>query len=261
MTRIVLENLTKGFPGVEDQQYRTVVDHLSLQIEHDCFATLLGPNGCGKSVTLKMIAGMLQPDAGRVLIVPSHEGPVRVGFVWQDYRSSLLPWMDVADNISFGLRLRGESRRLRRSRAVSLLRRFSRVIDPHQKTYSLSGGQQQLVSILRSTIVEPDIWLADEPYSAIDTETSWTMAFEFERVWLERPTPVLFVSHDIDQAILLATDIMLMDGAGSIAHRLHNTLSRPRNAKMLTSPEHIRLRKAVFEFFMQQGAIGAEDKL
>jgi NitT/TauT family transport system ATP-binding protein len=148
-------------------------------------------------------------------------------------------------------------RRKDRHRAVApLLAEFMPDVNPGDRCYSLSGGEQQLVSILRSTTIEPDVMLLDEPFSALDQQRSWHMALHVERIWTARPIPTVFVSHDVDEAILLADEVLLMSNRGKIEGAVRNTLPRPRKIDMLTSSEHLRCRHEVISFLRQQNSNG-----
>lgn len=254
MTSISIRSLSKRFP-TKDNGWKTVIDSFSLNIPARSFFTILGPNGSGKSTLLNLVSGVLQPDAGVVEVNGLEHRRPRIGYVWQDYRASLLPWADVTENVSFALRIQGMSRSKRLTLVQEALGEFRLGILPTQRCYELSGGQQQLVSILRSTVGSPDLLLLDEPLSALDQATSWTMAFKLERVWSTLAVPALLVSHDVDEAIMLADEVLLMSRQGRIAQRIMNTLPRPREVKMLTSSEHARCRQEVIEFLFEQGAL------
>jgi NitT/TauT family transport system ATP-binding protein len=259
MSAIVLDRVSKSF-AQEDHAPRAVLSDVTLRVPEGTFTTLLGPNGSGKTTLLNLVAGLLRPDTGTVEIQVDHGGKPQIGFVWQDYRASLLPWFDVGENITFPLRLRGVERRVRRQTAEAVLERFL----PHpkgqiragQRCYVLSGGQQQLVSLLRSLACAPDALLFDEPFSALDQQTRWNMAFHLERVWMERPVPSLFISHDVDEAILLADEVLMITARGGrVEHRLRNELPRPRSVKMLTSREHVAYRQEAIDFLYRQGVV------
>jgi len=259
MTKIRLESVAKSYPSPLGGS-NVVFSDLSLEISDSLFITIIGPNGCGKTTLLNLIAGIVKPDSGTITIETQNIEKPRVGYVWQDYRASLLPWLDVAENISFPLRIQGINRTERREIARRILSDFNTSINIRQKIHQLSGGQQQLVSILRSSVSQPDILLFDEPLSALDQPTSWTMAFRIEQVWMSRKVPAIFVSHDVDEAIMLADQILLMGrNRGEIEQVIFNDLPHPRHVKMLTSAKHMECRGRVIEFLSQKGAI--QDRL
>lgn len=251
---VSIQNVSKSFRdnGTVDR----VLTNLSLTFAGGSFTTIVGPNGCGKTTLLNIVAGLVIPDEGSVNIVTATGEPARIGYIWQDYRASLLPWMNVGENIAFPLRIRGASRRERKLAAANTLSSFSTDINITDRIYSLSGGQQQLVCLLRSNVANPDVLLLDEPLSALDQFTRWTMAFKIEEFWMRNKIPTIFVSHDVDEAVMLADEIILMgrDG-GSLYERVVNSLPRPRNKRMLTASDHIRCREQIIDFLFQQGAI------
>ena len=254
VTMIMARALCKGFS--QNGETNLVLRDVSVEFSNGRFTTIVGPNGCGKTTLLNTVAGLVSPDSGSVHIVTDHEGPARIGYVWQDYRASLLPWLSVADNISFPLKIHGASRRERHKAALEALSVFASDIRPDDPVYSLSGGQQQLVCLLRSYISNPDVLLLDEPLSALDQFTRWTMAFRIEEFWLRNRTPAIFVSHDVDEAVMLADEVLLMSQEdGRIMRTIENPLPRPRNKRMLTSKEHIQCREEVIDFLFTQGAI------
>jgi NitT/TauT family transport system ATP-binding protein len=254
MTRIFLDRVSKSFEG--DDGTTSVLSDLTMDISSPSFTVVIGPNGCGKTTLLSLMAGVEQPDSGSVSITVDHPGRPQVGYVWQDYRASLLPWLSVGENISYPLYLSGRGRRDRRGVATKVLNEFLPGIGVDQACYELSGGQQQLVSLLRSIVTTPDFLLFDEPLSALDQPSKWTIAFRIERIWMDQQVPAIFVSHDIDEAIMLADHIHLMGKrGGGIERTLLNELPRPRNVKMLTSNEHNRCRSEVIQFLTERGAI------
>lgn len=252
MTTIQLKDVSKVF-RLADGTTLQALDKLSLTLDRPKIFALVGPNGAGKSTALNIIAGLLQPDAGSIEIVTQNHHRPHIGYVWQNYRASLLPWANAAENVAFGAKLQGVPRDVREGSAINLLRQFAPTINPRQKCYELSGGQQQLLSVLRSFAVRPDVLLADEPTSALDPQARWSMIFQIEKVWMSNPVPTLYVSHDIDEAVLIADDILLMSrNGGHIERRITNPLPRPRHAEMLSAPEHVELRRQILEFLFRQ---------
>lgn len=248
-----LSHVMKRFSGTVGE--RLVIPDLSLDVTSGSFATLVGPNGCGKSTLLNLIAGLMPMDAGTITIDGLNKRQPQIGYVRQDYRASLLPWLSVAENIAFPLRIRGIQRNERRAAAVELVSAFLPSVDPRVRCYDLSGGQQQLVNLLRCAIAQPDVYLLDEPFSALDQERRWATALYVEKLWTERRVPTIFVSHDVDEAILLGDVIHLMKRSGQITASICNPLPRPRSIRMLTTDEHLRCRREIIEFLVEQSAV------
>lgn len=252
--QIRIENINKSFRS-KDGEVKTIFRDFSLSIQEPDFTTIIGPNGCGKSTLLNLISGIEKVDSGSVVLENNDKNQSSIGYVWQDYRSSLLPWLNVYQNIEFPLKLRNIEKTERRKIVDDLLNEFRISFSPKKEVYKLSGGQQQLVCLLRSVASNPSLLLCDEPFSALDQSSRWTMAFYLEQLWLKKKMPVLFVSHDIDESILLGSKIMLLNKSAEVEEILGNPLPRPRNIEMLSSPEHIKLRQRVIQFMKVNGAI------
>ncbi|HBZ66496.1 MAG TPA: hypothetical protein DEO70_06635 [Bacteroidales bacterium] len=251
---IKLKNIYKSFSD-DNGNIKNVLSDFSFEVEDSKFYTIVGPNGCGKSTVLNLFAGVILPDTGEVVVNSKLSESIHIGYVWQDYRSSLLPWYNVAENITLPLRIKGVIKSQRMKIANELLNSFNTDLTASQLTYELSGGQQQLINLLRNMVIEPDILLLDEPFSALDQSNRWSMAFRFEQMWLDLKIPVLFVSHDIDEAVLLGDEIILLNKNGQIEKRIKNESPRPRSVDMLSTERHINCRKEVIEFLFEQGAI------
>ncbi len=251
LAKVAVSGVCKSF-SLSDGSVRTVLRDISLELDGRRFTSLIGPNGCGKSTFLGVIAGIIPADSGTVQCANLKNSQPRVGYVWQDYRASLLPWLTAAENVAFPLRLQGESKERRLAAAIAMMQEFMPTVDPRKPCYQLSGGQQQLLCLLRSAVVHPDLLLFDEPFSALDQNRRWSMTTYVERIWQATNAPALFISHDVDEAILLADDIVLMNAEGRIEDRIQNPLPRPRHQKLLTDVQHIKCRDAVIAFLLAQ---------
>jgi NitT/TauT family transport system ATP-binding protein len=258
MLRIELNNVSKHFID-EDGSVKNVIKDLTLNIENSVFYTLIGPNASGKSTLINLISGLFKPNAGTINSI-SEKDSIRIGYIWQDYRSTLLPWLNIAENIALPLRIEGKPKVERLKCANDILNKYDIRLDLKEKIYNLSGGQQQLVGLLRGIIINPDLLLFDEPLSALDQLNSWKMAFIIERIWLILKVPVLFISHDIDEAVLLADEILLMSKFEKrIKGVIKNTLPRPRNKEMLSSREHILCRDEAIQFLFEEDRLMHKD--
>lgn len=252
--QIVISDLRKSYRTSRTNTIR-VLRGVDLKLTSSEIVTMVGPNGSGKSTLLNVIAGLQSADAGKIEFRSSLKDKPQAGYVWQDYRASLLPWLTVEENISFPLRLAGESRHSRRQKARAVLDELRIGIKPNQYVYALSGGQQQLVSLLRSFIIRPDFFLLDEPFSALDQQTRWSLAAYVETIWNHNQVPTLMVSHDIDEAIMVADRILLLSAvSGSVALDLYNNLPRPRTVDMLTTETHISLRNHIIDFLTAENS-------
>lgn len=222
---------------------------LSLSVPEGRFVAIIGPSGCGKTTALRMMDGLVAPDAGRVLVNGTPvQGPRReCGFVFQDF--GLYPWRTVLENVAFGLELRGVGREERYDLASPIidlvgLRGFERTF-PHQ----LSGGMQQRVGIARALLVEPEILLMDEPFGALDALTRRQMQFELLRILATRGRATsVFVTHDLDEAILLADTVIVMTGRpGRVGTTVDVPFTREeRGEAILETPEFADLRRRLW---------------
>ncbi|MDC7789960.1 ABC transporter ATP-binding protein [Rhodoplanes sp. TEM] len=226
----------------------TALDGVSFDIGRHEFVAVLGPSGCGKSTLLRLIAGLIAPTRGSVEIwgMPVTEPRDEIGIVFQ--RPTLLPWFDVLGNVTFPMRHKyGRVGEAERARARELLALVDLADFADKRIDELSGGMQQRVAIARALLLDPDILLMDEPFSALDALTRDEMSFELLRIWSERPKTVLFITHSIPEAVLLADRIVVMTPRpGRVREILDVPLPRPRSLATLTDPtfhalaDHIR---------------------
>ncbi|PKO82010.1 MAG: ABC transporter [Betaproteobacteria bacterium HGW-Betaproteobacteria-13] len=202
------------------------------------FVSIIGPSGCGKSTILRLVAGLLQPTSGTVSIFdrPVTEPRDEIGMVFQ--KPTLLPWLNVLDNITFPMRHKyGRVDDRDTARAHALLDMIGLREFAGKRPGELSGGMQQRVAIARSLLHDPDILLMDEPFSALDALTRDEMSFELLRIWSERPKTVVFVTHSIQEAILLSDRIVVMSARpGRVAEIIDVPLPRPRSLATLSDP-------------------------
>ncbi len=230
MSQVEIRHVSKRFQ--QNGASLEVLRDVSITIEQGEFVCLLGPSGCGKSTIVHLIAGLERPDSGQVLVdgVPvTGPDPSRV-VVFQD--AALFPWLTVAANVEFGLRMAGVARRPRRERALEYLRlvHLSKFIQayPHQ----LSGGMRQRVAIARALALQPEVLLMDEPFAALDAQTRAVLQNELLEIWeLARPT-ILFVTHNVREATGLADRVYLVSSRpGRVRSVERITVARPRHAE------------------------------
>jgi len=220
------------------------VQDVSLTILPGEFVCLLGPSGCGKSTLLGALAGHLSPSSGTIRLdgeAIAGPSPER-GLVFQQH--TLFPWKKVIENVAFGLKMQGVSRDERLQRAHELLRAIG--LDGFEQRYpaELSGGMQQRVEIARVLINHPRVLLMDEPFGALDAMTRLMMQELLLELWARIRTTVVFVTHDIDEALFLADRIVVMSARpGRILEELWVDFPRPRRTELVTEPEFSRLKR------------------
>ena len=216
----------------------TALQGVDLHLRRHEFVSLIGPSGCGKSTILRLIAGLIRPSSGEVRIfdLPVTEPRDEIGMVFQ--KPTLLPWLSVLDNITFPMRHNyGHVEMKEEARAQQLLEMIGLRDFGHKRPHELSGGMQQRVAIARSLLHDPDILLMDEPFSALDALTRDEMSLELLRIWNERPKTVVFVTHSIQEALLLSDRIVVMSARpGRVADIIDVPLARPRSMATLADP-------------------------
>jgi NitT/TauT family transport system ATP-binding protein len=224
------------------------LEHVSLAIERNEFVSIVGPSGCGKSTLLRLIAGLLQPSAGRVMIDGARvQGPRRdVGIVFQT--PTLLPWANVLANVLFPLKVLRRLDRHSTDQAFELLRLVGLAEFARKMPSELSGGMQQRAAICRALIHEPAILLMDEPFGALDALTREEMSLELLRIWTERPKTIIFVTHSVPEAVLLADRVSVMTRRpGRIIETIDIPLARPRSYEQESQPEFYRCARRIRE--------------
>lgn len=205
------------------------LDEISFTVRDREIVCIVGPSGCGKTTLLKLIAGLLKPTAGEVVFSPDRpKGHPQTALVFQDH--GLFPWMNVVDNIAFGLEMSGMGRAERRNRAGSFLHRIGLGSFGASFPHELSVGMQQRVGIARAFVSEAEILLMDEPFGSLDAQTKQVLREELLRIWSTNQKTIVFVTHDIEEAILLSDRILVMTGRPArIQAEIPVSLPRPRD--------------------------------
>jgi NitT/TauT family transport system ATP-binding protein len=234
MIRIEVQHLSKSFP-FQGSTMQAVSD-VSFAIRKGEFVALLGPSGCGKSTILNMIATLLRPSGGEITIDGQRSRPDKanpnVGYVFQ--RDTLFPWRTVADNVGYGLELKGVKASERADRVACCLAMAG--LEGFGTAYpsALSGGMRQRAALMRTLVVEPQILLMDEPFGALDTHTKIDMHEVLLNIWDREQQTVLFVTHDLAEALTLADRIILLSARpGRIKESFDVDFPRPRDAVAL----------------------------
>jgi len=215
--------------------------------------TIFGPNGCGKSTLINLIAGLLPYDDGVVTIGGKPVSGSRIGYVFQNYREALFPWMRSVDNIYYPLKLLGMNKDAQKDRTEKILANFDLKFDLNRYPYELSGGQQQTVSIIRSLVVEPEVMFLDEPFSALDYEMTLQMRDTLQRVFMATKTTTIVVSHDLEEAVYLSDLVLLLTRRPTqIADFVPFNAPRPRDLATLSDPEFVRVKAHCLDVFQRE---------
>src|SRR6266566_1735893 len=238
MSKLVIDGVGLTFPGIRDGAPTVALQPVSLAVTDNDFISILGPSGCGKSTLLRIVAGLDAPTSGRVLLdgVPVSAPGADRGMVFQSY--TLFPWLTVRQNICFGLRVKGVPQARQNDIAARYIERVGlRGFENHYPKM-LSGGMQQRTAIARALANEPKILLLDEPFGALDNQTRGLMQELLLGIWEADRKTVLFVTHDIDEAIFMANRVAVMSARpGRIKSDIAIDLSHPRHYTVKTTPE------------------------
>ena len=249
VSSLTIEGVGRVFPPAHRGGAATVaLQPTDLAVAHNDFITILGPSGCGKSTLLRIVAGLDTPTSGRVLMdgqPVGGPGPDR-GMVFQSY--SLFPWMTVRENICFGLARRGCRRRSRRRSPAISWRRSGCGSSPTIIPKTLSGGMKQRTALARALANDPKVLLLDEPFGALDNQTRALMQELLLGIWEADRKTVLFVTHDIDEAIFLANRVVVMTARpGRIKCDVAVDLPHPRTYTVKTTPEFAEYKARLTE--------------
>ncbi|TGQ39713.1 ABC transporter ATP-binding protein [Mesorhizobium sp. M00.F.Ca.ET.216.01.1.1] len=248
MSKLLIEHVSRTFAGVRGGQPVQALMPVELAVAANDFITILGPSGCGKSTLLRIVAGLEAPSEGRVLLdgkAVSRPGLDR-GMVFQSY--TLFPWLTVAENIAFGLRERGMAERERDEIVASYVDLVGLKGFENHWPKQISGGMQQRTAIARALANDPEILLLDEPFGALDNQTRGLMQELLLGIWERRQKTVLFVTHDIEEAIFMASRVVVMTARpGRIKSDVAVDLPHPRHYTLKTSPEFSALKAQLTE--------------
>ncbi|GAA5166751.1 ABC transporter ATP-binding protein [Viridibacterium curvum] len=269
MNAATAEATQTGWIRVEDLSVRfttrteevVAIDRASIDVKPGEFVTLIGPSGCGKSTLLNVVAGFLKASSGSVTVDgEAINGPsVQRGVVFQQY--SLFPWLTVRQNVEFGMKMKGVGRSTREASARTLLGLAGLLAFENHYPDQLSGGMKQRVGIVRALATSPQVLLMDEPFGALDAQTRVVMQEILTNMWQKFRLSVLFITHDIDEAVFLSDRIYVMTARpGRIKAEIRIDLPRPRTAAMTSSPEFITYVQQLRQLIREESlaAMGSE---
>lgn len=250
-THVTIRGLDKTFAG------QPLYQNLNLDLPKGKIVSIFGPNGCGKSTLMNMIAGLIPLDRGEILFDGKTLADTTIGYVFQNYRDALFPWLSAWSNIAYPLKRRGIKADAVKKRVAELSEMFDIRFDLQRYPYELSGGQQQTVCIMRALATEPEVMFLDEPFSALDFEMTLFIRDKLQQVQLATGVTMLIVSHDLEDAVFLADEILLLTRRPTqVAEIVPFDLPRPRTAEVMSHPEFIRVKAHTLEIFKREMAAG-----
>ena len=245
--RIEIDGLAKRFGPL------SVFEDINLTIGEREIVSIVGPSGCGKTTMLRCIDGLVRPDGGEVRIDGQRvtTPPRGVAVVFQHF--GLFPWKTVFEYLAYGLRLAGVPKKQIEESVPRYIELVGLSGFEKAYPYQLSGGMQQRTGLARALATEPRVLLMDEPFASIDAQTREILQFELLRIWESRPTSMVFVTHSIEEAVLMGDRVVVLRGRPSSVHEVIETgLPRPRTREVLSSPRFNEVREHVWSKLMQE---------
>ncbi|MDP2412152.1 MAG: ATP-binding cassette domain-containing protein [Pseudolabrys sp.] len=244
---VTIRGLSKRFDTA------VIYDNFDLDIPRGELISVFGPNGCGKSTLINMIAGLIPVDAGEILFDGMRLDEIKFGYVFQNYREALFPWMRAFDNIAYPLKMMNVPAAERKARTEKLVAHLGVKIDLNLYPYKMSGGQQQLVSIMRALVVEPEILFLDEPFSALDYEMTLFMRDQLQKLFMESGTTMVLVSHDLEEAVYLADRVLLLSRhPARVADFKVVRSARPRTDATLSDADFVQTKAHCLDVFQRE---------
>lgn len=249
MTLLHIEHLSQSYVDPFNDEVTTAVGDVSFSVPQGEFVALLGPSGCGKTTVLNVVAGFIEATAGTVEVAGqpvAGPGPDR-GVVFQDF--ALFPWLTVESNVAFGLKVRGVPKAERSDKAQEMIEMVGLGGFGAKYPHELSGGMRQRAGVARVLATEPTMMLMDEPFASIDAQTRRVLQQEVLRIWSAQQPTVLFVTHDVEEAIFMSDRIIVLSSRPSTVQAdVRVTLTRPRAwSTVQTDPEFLRLRTELMQ--------------
>lgn len=224
---IKIENIHKKFFS-KSKETHTLSD-INLEFKKGEFICLLGPSGCGKSTLLNIVAGLETPTGGKVYLNNNEINGVGVDRAVMFQESALFPWLKVIENVEFGMKIAGVSKEERRKKALEYLKMVHLTKFKDSYVHELSGGMRQRVALARALTLDSEVLLMDEPFSALDSQTKSILQTELQRIWWETKKTIIFVTHNVEEAVFLADRIIVMSAnPGKVKKEFKIELGRPR---------------------------------
>ncbi len=250
--KLRVRDVTLGYPSPESEWF-TVLENVTFDVMDGEFVSVVGPSGCGKTTLLRILDGLVKPDRGQVIIndtVVTKPGPDR-GFVFQG--DSLMPWRTIVENVAFGLEVQKVPTEKQTATIGDLLKLVGLVRFKNAYPYQLSGGMRQRVNLARALAIDPDVLLMDEPFAALDAQTRELMQSELLRIWSQRRKTVIFVTHQIDEAVYLADRVLVLGTRpGRVIKEIRVELPRPRELSVKRTPACLEYMDEIWGLLSQE---------
>jgi len=230
-----------------------IYQDFSFDFKSGTFTSIFGPNGCGKSTLINMMAGLIPYDHGQILYDGREVSQANIGYVFQNYREALFPWWKAHENIEYPLKIRGMKASQRKQRVDELVEQFDIRFDLNRYPYEFSGGQQQLISILRALAPNPEIVFLDEPFSALDYEMTLFIREKLQAIFCQNNIAMVLVSHDLEDAVFLAEQILMLSKKPTqVVEVVPFALPYPRDDNTVLTTEFIKAKRRCLEIFQQE---------
>jgi NitT/TauT family transport system ATP-binding protein len=227
---LVIEGVNKRFVTKYKETY--TLDNINLTCKKGEFVCILGPSGCGKSTLLNIIAGLESPTEGKISLNGNEIKGVGVDRAVMFQESALFPWLKVIDNVEFGMKIAGVPKKERRERALHYLKMVHLTKFQNSYVHELSGGMRQRVALVRALTLDSEVLLMDEPFAALDSQTKNILQTELQKVWLETKKTIIFITHSVEEAVLLGNRVLVMSAnPGKVKREFNIDLARPRKAE------------------------------
>jgi NitT/TauT family transport system ATP-binding protein len=245
--KVELRDISQRFPGsARGQDYTLAIDAINLHINDREIVSLVGPSGCGKSTILNLIAGFVEPTNGEILIDGRRLDGIKPERLVVFQSATLFPWLSVVDNVTFGPRMRGQSMSEYQPIAEQVIADIGLTRFGSHFPYQLSGGMKQRVQIARALVNQPKILLLDEPFGALDAQTRFEMQELLLRIWDQYQCTILFITHDVEEALFLSNRIyMLSPHPGRVQREINVPFDRPRTLSLFGDSHFSQLKAEI----------------
>ena len=247
--RVVCKDLSMTYNTQEESIL--ALQNVNFEIGEQEFLCILGPSGCGKTTLLKLISGLLKPTSGKVIYQGEKSGKPLTSVVFQEH--GIFPWLNVLDNVSFGLEMRGIPKEERYPASKGFIEKFGLSKFIKNYPHELSVWMKQRVGLARAFVNDPEILLMDEPFGALDAQTKLILQEELLRIWKDTRKSVIYVTHDIEEAVLLGDRVIVMtQRPGRVKKDISINLKRPRSLEIESSEEFVNLKMDIWNLIKEE---------